>query len=67
MIASMMLEKSDWPYKAHKAGNGWEPCKPLIVYKKPTIIGLIRPKISLTGLLQGLKSRYKANNDPKHH
>ena len=35
-----MLEKSDWPYKAHKARNDCGPYKLVIIYKKLTIIGL---------------------------
>jgi len=25
VVTDLMSEKSDWFYKAHKAGNGWEP------------------------------------------
>jgi hypothetical protein len=38
-----MSEKSDWPYKAHKAHNDREPCKPVIIYKKLTIRAEIFP------------------------
>jgi hypothetical protein len=49
-----MSEKSDWPYKAHKADNDREPCKPVIIYKKLTIRAenfpyraIARPEITL--------------------
>ena len=34
-----MSEKSDWPYKAHKARND-RPYKPVMIYKRLAIIGL---------------------------
>jgi hypothetical protein len=49
-----MSEKSDWPYKAHKAHNDREPCKLVIIYKKLTIRAenfpyraIARPEITL--------------------